>query len=363
MGSYCDVMVRSCKFKFNHFVFICLALACSTVVAAGEIRLRNGDRLLGELKAVESTRVIWEADSTGKVSIDRAEVIYIRTTKPVSIELNAALVRKELSAHPYDDCVFGESASGNHLLRCANGVELVIDNLNQLGLAYAKPLHREKTIKDSGSVSVRVEVKDDNDVDSREYEFDANVELRRMAERHKVKYSYDYEKQENLTIENDLDLYYQYDYFISDVYYRYGNVRYRRDEVDDLRRKYAAGIGLGYQVFEHDLGSLNIEGGPQYEEERFRTDDDRSQFALRWALDFAWKVSLLTEAEIFHKHEITQSLESAGDYEFDSATGLRVPLNEHLKALLQYEYDYDHLPSQGSGKIERITTVGINYDW
>lgn len=353
-----DSLVEIMSASVRSLIVFTLALL-SLPAQAGELGLANGDRISGTLKGIQSTNIIWRSDILGKMRIDRAEVISIKSNVPISVELNPSLVDSKRLL--FNGCIFSRSPSGSHLMTCEEGIEILLDELNEIGLAYVEPDFKEEYIKHTGLVSLRAE-NERKAKESRELDLDVNIQVRYAATRHTLKVDYDTEKVEKEKIENELKTTYKYDYFISDVWFVYANATYERDEFDDLERKYTTGAGPGYQFFEHELGSLEVEGGMQYQSEHFTTDDDRTQMALRWALDFKWVVSSYG-IELFHDHQVTLATDHLDDYDFESTTGLRFPIVDHLSALLVYDYDYDNQPSDGSTKVESVMSAGVIFSW
>ena len=68
--------------------------------------------------------------------------------------------------------------------------------------------------------------------------------------------------------------------------------------------------------------------------------------------------------EVFHRHAALQSLEKQSDYEVNTTTGLKYPINGAFSSIFQLEYNYDNLPAEESiDKVDRKWSVGVNYDW
>ncbi len=351
--------IMSASVRAYNYLVLVLALLLSSPALAGELSLANGDRISGALKGIQSTNIIWHSPVLGKMRIDRAEVISIKTDVPITIELNPSLVDSKRLV--FNACVFSRSPAGSHLMQCDEGIEILLDELNEIGLAYAEPDFKEEYIKHTGLITLRAE-NERKSTKSRELDLDAYFQVRYAATRHTLRLDYDTEKVDKEKIENELKATYKYDYFISDMWFVYGNGAYERDEFKDLEQKYSVAAGPGYQFFEHELGSLELEGGLQYQSERFKSDKDRNQLALRWALDFKWLLSSYG-IEFFHDHQVTVVTDQLDDYDLESRTGLRFPIIDHLNALLQYDYDYDNNPSDDASKIESVMSMGVTLSW
>ena len=49
--------------------------------------------------------------------------------------------------------------------------------------------------------------------------------------------------------------------------------------------------------------------------------------------------------ELFHRHVMLQSFDSAEDFEISALTGFKCPINGHFSSVIQLEYDYHSLPA------------------
>ena len=97
--------------------------------------------------------------------------------------------------------------------------------------------------------------------------------------------------------------------------------------------------------------------------EDFTTGISRSRPAFLWNLDFAWRVDG-EGMELFHRHAILQSFEKLDDYEINTITGFRYPINGKLSSVIQLEYNYDNVPAEKTvEKTDRKWSVGVNYAW
>ena len=75
-------------------------------VSAGEIRLRNGAILPGELQRIEVSRLIWNADLIGQLSIEKSDVLFLRSDAGIALHdadgttRTACLMQMDTGAEP-----------------------------------------------------------------------------------------------------------------------------------------------------------------------------------------------------------------------------------------------------------------------
>jgi putative salt-induced outer membrane protein YdiY len=120
---------------------------------------------------------------------------------------------------------------------------------------------------------------------------------------------------------------------------------------------------MGYQFLETTYLNLLGKGTVNYVDEQFGTGIKRTRPAFLWNLDFAWKFND-KGIEFFHRHAVLQSFKSEGDYEINSLTGLKYPINGHFSSVVQLQLDYDNSPAaENIAKEDRQWSIGVDYNW
>ncbi|MCG5528526.1 DUF481 domain-containing protein [Halorhodospira sp. 9621] len=153
-----------------------------------------------------------------------------------------------------------------------------------------------------------------------------------------------------------------YDWFFHGPWYANSNLSWRQDRKADLRQRYVAGIGAGYQFFDDDRIRLSAEAGPTYiSEEKLDSGDRNREAAARWALDYR-QYFMEGALRFFHRHELISELSDSDEWFVTSRTGLRMPLMENLSASLQLNYDYDN-NTEADSRYDATTLVNLTYDW
>ena len=102
--------------------------------------------------------------------------------------------------------------------------------------------------------------------------------------------------------------------------------------------------------------TLNIQLGAGYSSER--TDEtDESSSLLDWRLNYAQNI-LGGAMEVFHKHQIYRNLQGRRNTVFNSQSGIRYELNDHVYVNVQLNYDYDTEPAQKTDPEDVTFLVG-----
>ncbi|ABM61490.1 DUF481 domain-containing protein [Halorhodospira halophila] len=152
-----------------------------------------------------------------------------------------------------------------------------------------------------------------------------------------------------------------YDWFFHGPWYANSTLSWRQDRKADLRQRYVAGLGAGYQFFDDDRTRLSAEAGPTYISEETLGGSRSREGALRWALDYR---QYFAEGALrfFHRHELITEVDDADEWFVTTRTGLRMPLMENLSASLQFNYDYDN-NTEADSRYDATTLVNLTYDW
>ena len=80
-------------------------------------------------------------------------------------------------------------------------------------------------------------------------------------------------------------------------------------------------------------------------------------------MDFGWQINR-KGMEFFHRHAVLQAVDDPDDWEINTTTGLKYPINGHFSSIVQLEFDYDNLPAEVLvDKRDQKWSIGLNYDW
>lgn len=321
---------------------------------AGHIWLRNGDRVEGEFAGMDAQHIQWASSLLGELKIERKQLRGFSSNKRFDVDFGGGGLGR------LKNCLFAYAPGVGQWLHCDEDSTMV----SSLGAVssvaeYLPPRGEEMSI--TGLVHLTADSSSGN-TDSETYKFGADTRIRMDSVRHSIGVKYDTERTSNLKSKDERRLDYQYDYFISPVWFVTGQSSWQSNEFKDLDRRLTGGIGAGYQFFDTEKMKLSAESGLSYVQERFREADDRDRYTMRWALDFYWDFDLFGST-LNHKHELFQPLRETEDFEIQSTTSISLPIRGALKSLLLLEYDYDNLPAEDKRKFDRKVSLGLSYQW
>jgi putative salt-induced outer membrane protein YdiY len=332
------------------------ALACLCLVQqvpADEVILRNGDRLSGTVKTSRDGKLVLETAYAGTIEILLGEISRVRTDKPVKLVLDDETTLTGVLSPAVDD----------------GGVVIAGERTVSLTRIAAVNPPQAPRVKVSGQFNGGFS-RDRGNTDEDSYHIDFENITRWVDSRLTMKGDGDLEKTNNDKTKQQADLSIKHDYFFGDDdfifdkrWYLWSGADLEHDKFADLTLRTTAGLGPGYQIIDTERTSLSVEGGPVYVWENFNGSENQQYAAGRWHLDFRHQLFADWKLIAFHNHELRWSVEDSDDYIFNSKTGVRVPISEHVQASLQFNFDRDNAPAAGAKKNDYETIITGGYTW
>lgn len=296
-----------------------LILATPFSAQAQTIQLSNGDRLTGEVISRTAEFTEFKTDF-GILTLPTAQIIPTGTDKPVTAQ---PVTPSVVTALPPEE----------------------------KGLWNAKW---------SGLANVGGDVTSGNS-ETRALFADAEVTAR--WEKHRLKFNMDYywEEDGEVTIDNR-SIAGEHDYFFSPKWFYYSRAAFKQDEIASLNLRSNLGAGFGYQVFETDGQTLDVNFGPSWLYHDYATDENTSAPAANWSLNYDQSVWASAFA-IFHSHRLVVPLDQADAFIIESETGLRVPLHAGLIATGEVDFDWSNQPANGATEEDITYSLKLGYEW
>lgn len=326
-------------------------------VWAGVLELKNGDRIIGEFIRASEDNVHWRAQKLGNLTINKSEVLDIRTSKPLKINGVA------------DPCLI-EGMEREHLIYTC-GDEPEPRRVPLVSLAMIIP-YEQFIAGDSSTFSGRVnlsgtysrgnEIRDD-------WRFGTNMEYRQVDWRHAGNFEYASFSRSRSEPELKWGLRYTVDWFFRERWFLNNDIRLGRDETRSVDRFYNLGSGTGYQFWENPTTALSLAGGLVYVAEEFEVPSSpgpdfvprEERIAWRLSTDFRYRLPL--GIAFFHRNELVTSFEDGSDWQLSTTSGLNAMIAGMLRSELRLDYDIDNSPQQDTARVNRRLVVGLTYEW
>lgn len=151
--------------------------------------------------------------------------------------------------------------------------------------------------------------------------------------------------------------------------YAYGLGSYEDDRFSGFEYQITEGVGLGYQLFDLDTFSLDVEGGPSIRQSRVEATGELHQQLLgRFATNLNWDISdtasfsnetalLFTRNSIELNSDIYGGIRDTSETVNTSALDLQIVGN--LAARLGYEFHYRSNPPDDGQSSESIAKISL----
>lgn len=318
-------------------------LIASQAADAGELRLRNGAVIPGELTRVEAHKIVWAADLIGSITVETRAIVSLSSAVKEPLRVG----EDELQ-----DCTV-RGGRRDVVLQCGEARELAT---TWNDVEAAEP-------QSSGKITASLTRERGNDFTD-EYEGDARATLRRGQRRHELEASVDYEKKSNRATEDEADLSYQLDFLRRGGWYRYTKLDYTRNRFEALQEATTAGAGIGRTLHLARGLNLRLQGGPDVA--RFDLEDygrgTEGGGNLQWRVD--WKTALWTlDLTVFHEGEYRWLFDDTDVSRLDTRTGVALPLVQGLIAEIRLDYDRVGLQVPGFDNTDQEWVFALGYKW
>ena len=192
--------------------------------------------------------------------------------------------------------------------------------------------------------------------DSALINFQGDYELEMRRHRYGVNFSSLREEKEGDQVKEQDRLNLGYNYLYSENWFFAINGTIEQDPVALLEHRVSLNPAIGYDIWNEMDRTLNIQLGAGYSSER--TDEtDESSALFDWRLNYAQHI-LGGAMEVFHKHQIYRNVQGRRNTVFNSQSGIRYELNDHMYINMQLNYDYDTEPAQNTDPEDVTFLVG-----
>ncbi|WP_204378422.1 DUF481 domain-containing protein [Agaribacterium haliotis] len=329
-------------------------MAFAYPVSAGELLLDNSDRIEGELQAIRATVVVWKSRNFGTLEIKKNSIVDLVSSVPLKLR-------------GHDGVCYWAGLDSSRLVRleCEEGGNLKLGFL-EIKEALLFEGYRQSSFGHSGHIKATGYL-ESGQVEKQDWNIDFALNLRHRDFRHGLTYKYRAESFDDGPLSQRNEPRYQFDWFFAPKTYLTSSVTLLRDELRLVDKRVSFGAGVGYQFWENRRSALAIESGPQYLNEvvvdandsKIKYPDEYSS----WRMAFDGRVLLPKDLNAYSKLEWLQGVRQQNDWNFNSESGMAMPIAKGLSADLKLIYNYDNLPPEGVVKQDSRLTVGLGYQW
>jgi hypothetical protein len=255
-------------------VQIIFGLILVTSAGADEITLANGDRLTGTVVSIEGDTLTLETDYSAPISINKSSITGIATDSKHEIHLKGGEVLQGR---------FRTSENGRIAVEPAEGREETVIAWDSVTSINPEP------VKWIGNVTVGAGMQSGN-TERTSASIGADAVRRSDKDRFSLRFLYNYaEDGDEITTRNTYAAG-KYDYFFKTKWYGYVGIDLLNDKLKNLNLRTVVGPGVGYQIWEDAIKSLQVEGGLAYFSEDLIDGEDDQWLTARLAGDFRYNV-------------------------------------------------------------------------
>jgi putative salt-induced outer membrane protein YdiY len=301
---------------------------------ADEVRLKNGDKLTGQIVSMQENKLILETTYAGKITISWQEVAGIRTDGSVKI-----ILKDETTLEGTTEAV----EDGKMKLDTDK-----FETPPTFSLADVKAINPTpvKTVKITARANASITTERGN-TDTDNYYFDGEFVARTKQNRYKIGGELTNEKSNGVTTSKNWLASGNYSHFLNKKWFLYADTLFEHDEFKDLDLRSTLGAGAGYQFYETPLLNLSISAGLAMVNENYDISEDKDYSSGQWTIGYD-QYLFDKFVQLFHVNTGYVSLEDANDWFLKTRTGLRFPLYKGFTATLQYNFDWNNQPSEAA---------------
>ena len=330
-----------------------MIVGCFSVLSAAfadEVLFKSGDRLTGTVKSVAGGKMVFDSKVAGALTLNMEDIKTFSTEAPIEIAMADGTLYTQ-KAVASDDGFVGVAPDGAQQprsLALADVAKINPDKPAWKGAVIAgATLIRGNTESSSASVTAEAARRTDDD------------RITLGAGYYFAKQRDNATRDDNLTADNWFAKG-QYDYFFTQQFYGYGNLRYEKDRIANLDMRLTPGLGVGYQWVERADLNFDTEAGGTYVYEKY---SDPSETRTYMAGRFAYHLdkSFNEHVKGFHNLEYIPSTERLDVYLVNADVGLQAALTARMLLEAKAQMAYNSQPAEDRDKKDIRYILGVGW--
>lgn len=317
----------------------------STGSFADTVWMKNGDRLTGTIVLLDGEKMLLKTDYA-HITLDWNKVATLESDREL-------LLKDEAEVERYVTRIRSSADGQVRINDSPQAIELT--DIHQL--MAPKPFLPDWVW--TGNVDFSFEFKE-AERDIKDYDIDFTTNARHGFWRHTLLGEYNREKKDGLISSDNFEIQYSLDRFINDRWFWQGQMSYKRDKIEDLRRRWVLGSGPGYQFWDNELGAFSVAVLMNSNDYHFSGDIQRNFYSsgLKWNYN---RYLLAKQFELYTYGEFSKPLRTGLDYELDSEAGIRYKLTKWMSLTLKAEWD--RFSGKDGNLNQRRYTMGLGVGW
>jgi len=310
-------------------------------LADDEVKLKNGDRLTGKVKALAGGKLILETVHSGSLKIDWAQVVSVKTDDPVKVRLvTNEILEGKLSP----------GADGKLKIETQGATAPVEVELGKVTFFNQPPTQWH------GSVTASAKATDGN-THVRSFLITGEGTRETEADLLLIRAIFRYASQSGLLTERNGYGLGKYNLKITPNFYAYLSEELLSDAFKDLRIGTITSVGVGYDILKQKEIDLSTEAGLAYFTNDFKVAADESHLGARASLKL--RVALPLGFELKDLFTIYPNFKHSQDYQIRNEATLGTALGGGWTLLAGVITEFDNRPSPGLKKQDDTFFAGL----
>lgn len=314
---------------------------------ADTVWMNNGDRLSGQIAQLDAGKLRLISSYGGTIDLDWDQVKAVETASDVSI--SDARLRTEYQARTRN----ADHAAPAGTDATATPTPAATPAAGTQSTSFWKRLGWKGNL-DLGlnyeTASTRTE----------DYSAKLDTRWRQGRWRHNLKAHYARETDDSVTTAHNYGANLASNRFVSERFFWQGRALYKWDQLEDVSRQAALGIGPGVQLWENDQGAFSLAG--LIGRTRYEYNDGASENF--YATSLRWDYSRYLGGprfELYTNGELMRPLNSATNLSIDAVVGMRYRMTDWLSWFLNYSRN--QISGGRRSLNEKRVSTGLGLTW
>ncbi len=326
------------------------ALAGSAL-AADEIVLKNGSRILGTVTGVRDGVVTVDTEFAGTLKVQQDQVESLRSNESIVLKLADGTVVEEPSLRVEEET----------LLLASENAPVATYPLTDLAISNPQPWELGHGYRWKGQVSLALEMQRGN-TDTDELDYGIESIWRSLEDRYTVRFDGEEDEANGIKNAENWTALGKYDRFLEGPLYWGVNASAEHDKFSDLDLRYYVGPYIGRQFHERPLLTLSAEVGGVYVDEDYIVAEDQDYLGMNWSVD-ATSNYISEDSQLYLKHTGIWNLDQTEDVILDLTLGLSFPLLFNIDGAAEILLEYDSGLPPEVDKLDQTYRFRVGYSW
>jgi len=313
---------------------------------AGQLVLKNGDRITGNIIKIWDKEIYIEPDYADEFSVDQDAVEYFVSDDEFEIDLG--------DGKDVDVLFDGVDAEGNQIV-------LLGDERITVPLAQIEELDEVEDYSDWGAhVDLNTTINRGN-TDSLNSKITADYSLKLGDHRHLLELSSSREEQNSVSVKEQELFRYSYNWAFSQRWGFGAVASYERDPIRDLDHRMTVGPAATLNVWNSAKKTFNIQFPLGYQNEKIGGTEENNVIA-GWIMRIRYKLGR-PDLELYHNNSLAQNIAGRTNTALKTITGARFEITDLLYVNFEIDFDWESQPAAGAESEDLSMLVGLGFEF